>query len=62
MIDLTSIVIAVGSGTTSAIVTVATLRRDIHWIKETQDSNKLETNRRLTNIEQRVLELERENR
>lgn len=54
-----SLSMAVASGVTSSKITVATLRRDIHWLKETTDSNHMDTARRLTKAEERILELER---
>lgn len=54
-----SLSMAVASGVTSSKITVATLRSDIRWLKEVTDNNHIDTARRLTAVEQRVLEIER---
>lgn len=56
------IVTAIGSGLTTAIVIIVTLRSDFRWLKETTEKNRIEVNKRLTNVESRVLEVERAQR
>lgn len=56
------LVTAIGSGLTTAIVIIVSLRSDLRWLKETTEKNHIEVNKRLTNLESRVLEVERAQR
>lgn len=56
------IVTAIVSGITTAIVIIVSLRSDLRWLKETTEKNHIEVNKRITNVESRVLEVERNQR
>jgi len=60
--DYLPIVTAIVSGITTAIVIIVSLRSDLRWLKETTEKNHIEVNKRLTNVESRVLEVERNQR
>ena len=60
--DYLPIVTTIVSGITTAIVIIVSLRSDLRWLKETTEKNHIEVNKRLTNVESRVLEVERNQR